>query len=224
MRAGIILLLFVLWILSGDDAPQTSYLQNILSELQEEASFCANRTFGTNLTYPPSDVVTTELTKLFYPENRDSRAHYYSNVTGSFKGDWVFDEEIAGRINQEQPLPPAPKEDPSKNGTLADGAKDGNNTETTEGTGDKPVDGTTLVGGAEGGTNITTGEQRQEEEKAVDTIEDTKPKYLEDVDTFRGPFQFNKSGTFVFNVKETKATEYVNFVKVRLLRPYPDAY
>ncbi|KAF9133910.1 hypothetical protein BGW39_008665 [Mortierella sp. 14UC] len=215
MRAGIILLLFVLWILSGDDAPQTSYLQKVLSELQEEASICANRTFGNNLTYPASEIVTAEVTKLFDPENRDPRAHYYSNVTGSFKGDWIFDEEIAGRINQEQPLPPAPKEDPIKNGTLADGAKDGNNPEKTEGAGDKekPAEGTTLVDGAEGGTNSTTGEQEQEEERPVDTIEDKKPKYLEDVDTFRGPFQFNKSGTFVFNVKETKATEYVNFVK-----------
>ena len=51
MRAGIILLLLILWILSGDDAPQTAYLQKALSDLQEEASFCANRTFGTNLTY-----------------------------------------------------------------------------------------------------------------------------------------------------------------------------
>ncbi|KAF8941391.1 hypothetical protein BGZ47_007392 [Haplosporangium gracile] len=212
MRAGIILLLFVLWILSGDDAPQTTYLQKALSDLQEEASFCANRTFGTNLTYPVSEVVTAELTKLFHPENRDPRAHYYNNVTGSFKGDWAFDEEIAGRINQEQPLPPTPK-----NETLADGIKDGNTTDKVENPDDKDksADNTTLVeGAAEGGANSTTGEQGQEEEeKATDTIEDKKPKYQEDVDTFRGPFQFNKSGSFVFNVKETKATEYVNFVK-----------
>ncbi|KAF9294218.1 hypothetical protein BGZ88_004215 [Linnemannia elongata] len=213
MRAGIILLLLILWILSGDDAPQTAYLQKVLSDLQEEASFCANRTFGTNLTYPVSEVVAAELTKLFYPNDRDPRAHYYSNVTGSFKGDWTFDEEIAGRINKEQPLPSAPK-----NETLHDGSKDDNSADKIENSDDKdkPADGTTLLeSGAEGGNNSTMGElgQEEEEEKVVDTIEDKKPKYQEDVDTFRGPFQFNESGTFVFNVKETKATEYVNFVK-----------
>ncbi|KAG9072643.1 hypothetical protein KI688_000414 [Linnemannia hyalina] len=213
MRAGIILLLLVLWILSGDDAPQTAYLQKALSDLQEEASFCANRTFGTNLTYPVSEVVTAELTKLFYPENRDPRAHYYSNVTGSFRGDWTFDEEIAEMINKEQPLLPAPK-----NETLTDGSKDDNSTDKIENPDDKdkPANGTTLLmSGKEGGINSTIGElwQEKEEEKAVDTIEDKRPKYQEDVDTFRGPFQFNESGTFVFNVKETKATEYVNFVK-----------
>ncbi|KAF9101847.1 hypothetical protein BGX29_005179 [Mortierella sp. GBA35] len=215
MRAGLILLLFILWILSSNDAPQTSYLQKILSDLQDEASFCANRTFEANSTYPVSEVVTAELTRLFHPGNRDPRAHYYSNVTGSFKGDWIFDEEIANRINQEQPLPPAPKEDPTKNGTLADGDNGGNKTDTTETTGDgeKAANGTTLIEGAESSTNSTTGEEEQQDEKAVDTIEDKKPKYQEDVDIFRGPFQFNKSGTFLFNVKETKATEYVNFVK-----------
>jgi hypothetical protein len=105
----------------------------------------------------------------------------------------------------------------STNETLTDGTKDGNTTEKVESPGDKdkPADGTTLVeGGAYGSTNSTTGEQGQdEEEKVADTIEDNKPKYQEDVDTFRGIFQFNKSGTFVFNIKETKATEYVNFVK-----------
>ncbi|KAF9931398.1 hypothetical protein FBU30_010327 [Linnemannia zychae] len=213
MRAGIILLLFILWILSGDDAPQTSYLQKALSNLQEEASFCANRTFGVNMTYPSSEVVTEELSKLFRSEDRDPRAHYYSNVTGSFKGEWTFDEGIAERINKEQPLLPAPKDDSNNNGTVADGAN--NSTETTGNSGgnEKAENATILIDGADNNTNSTTGEKEQEDENDVDTIEDKKPRYLEDVDTFRGSFQFNKSGTFVFNIKESKATEQVNFVR-----------
>ena len=125
-----------------------------------------------------------------------------------------MDEEIAGRINQEQPLPPAPKEDPSKNGTLADGSNDSNTADTSKdkADSDKATNETGLINGVESSANSAAGELDQ---KPIDFIEDKKPKYLEDVDTFQGPFQFNKSGTFVFNVKETKATEYVNFVKVR---------
>lgn len=51
MREGIIFLLIFLWLLSGDDAPRTDYLQKILHQLHEEADMCANKTFGTNMTY-----------------------------------------------------------------------------------------------------------------------------------------------------------------------------
>ena len=51
MREGIIFLLFLLWLLSGDDGPRTESLQKALKELRDEAGVCGNRTFGTNTTY-----------------------------------------------------------------------------------------------------------------------------------------------------------------------------
>ncbi|KAF9363654.1 hypothetical protein BGX34_003626 [Mortierella sp. NVP85] len=204
MREGIIFLLFLLWLLSGDDGPRTESLQKALKELRDEASVCGNRTFGTNTTYPLPEVVSEEISKLFFPEGRDPRAHYYHNVTGTFKGDWVFDKEIASKIDQEFPLPPAPKANDGKNETVTgiNGAL--NNTETP--TADKP---TTLD--PEATANST--KEESEDEKPADTIEDNKPKYQEDVEKFRGPFRFDEPGKFVFNLKETKANEYVNWVK-----------
>jgi hypothetical protein len=149
--------------------------------------------------------VSEEVSKLFFPEGRDPRAHYYHNVTGTFKGDWVFDKEIASKVDQEFPLPPAPKANDGKNETVAgiNGALNGTETPTV----DKP---TALD--PEAPTNST--KEESEDEKPADTIEDNKPKYQEDVEKFRGPFRFNESGKFVFNLKETKANEYVNWVKV----------
>lgn len=51
MREGILFLLIFLWLLSGDDAPRTDYLQKILHQLHDEADMCANKTFRTNMTY-----------------------------------------------------------------------------------------------------------------------------------------------------------------------------
>ncbi|KAG0004682.1 hypothetical protein BGZ79_008430 [Entomortierella chlamydospora] len=184
--------------MSGDEAPKTDHLERTLRDLREESNISGNRTFGTNVTYPMPMAVSAELAKLFQPEGRDPRAHYYQNVTGSFKGDWKYDEEIASRINQELPLPAAPQNDTttegdtgSKNGTTVD--QDGDKKDASDDT-------------------VSDEQDTEEDEAPVDTIEDKKPLYLEDVDKFRGSFQYNKSGSFSFNLRETKATEYVNWV------------
>lgn len=172
--------------------------------------------------------ISEDLKKLFHPEGRDTRAHYYHNVTGSFRGDWVFDEEMASRINKELPrLRPAPKaeDDASKNRTAVgdDGGTNsttttlnpevGTNTTKEEGADEKPKDAMEENKPPEGGTSST--KEEGTDEKPKDTIEENYPTYLEDIEKFRGSFQFNESGTFVFNLKETKATEHVNWVKVR---------
>ncbi|KAF9437992.1 hypothetical protein BGZ76_010279 [Entomortierella beljakovae] len=205
MRAGIIFLLYILWLLSGDEGPNTDYLQKRLLEIREESSAAENRTFGVNNTNPTPVTVLTELTKLFNPEGRDPRSHYYQNVTGSFKGDWVFDEEIASNVNKEIPLPSAPQ-----NETITDGGSGGeNSTETSKDEGKDNDD----KESSDRENNEDKDDDNEEDDKPIDTIEDKKAQYLEDIDKFRGPFQFNRSGSFVFNIKETKATEYVNWVK-----------
>ncbi|KAF9996823.1 hypothetical protein BGZ65_007599, partial [Modicella reniformis] len=206
MRGGVILLLFILWLLSGDDGPRIEILQKALKELQEEVSVGNNRTFGTNISYPLPDAVSVERTKLFNPEGRNPRAHYYHNVSGIFNGDWEFNEEIALKVNEEFPLKSKTDGDPSKNETLTDDNGGANSTQAA------PSNTSTIIGQEGGGvTNNVTKEGV--DEKSADTIEDNMPKYLEDLDKFRGSFQFNESGTFAFNLKETKVNEYVNWVK-----------
>ncbi|KAG0363271.1 hypothetical protein BGZ54_008222, partial [Gamsiella multidivaricata] len=211
MRGGIIALLIFLWLLSGDEGPRLDHLQKALNELQDEANVSGNRTFGVN---PIPQSVSAELTKLFQPEGRDPRAHYYHNVTGSFKGDWSFDEGIAANVDQEFPLPPAPPKDETKNGTaIQDGGESIKEITASEGEGTKQGGGATTALAQEAGetNNTITGDEATE--TPVDTIEDKRAHFLEDVEKFRGPFQFNESGSFTFNIKETKATEYVNWVK-----------
>ncbi|KAG0309914.1 hypothetical protein BGZ98_000002 [Dissophora globulifera] len=215
MRGGFIALLFLLWILSGDEGPRTEHLHRLLRQVQNETSVFENRTFATNTSDPVPEAVSVELTNLFQPNGRDPRAHYYHNVTGSFKGDWSFNEEVASKVNQQFPLPPAPKpvEDETKNGTLSDGDSSGeNNNNKTIPAVDNQNDSSTTTPldsdqetGRTNGTIVDFG--------PVDTIEDKRAVYLEDVDKFRGVFQFNKSGSFSFNLRETKATEHVNWVK-----------
>ncbi|KAF9207067.1 hypothetical protein BGZ49_001285, partial [Haplosporangium sp. Z 27] len=144
--------------------------------------------------------VSEELTKLFYPEGRDPRAHYYHNVTGSFKGDWVYNEDMVLSINQELPLPAAPPQ----NETVSDedsAKRNGTIDDETEKNKDK------------GDDKSSSEQETEEDETPVDAIVDKKAHYLEDIDKFRGSFQFNRSGSFFFNIRETKATEYVNWVK-----------
>ncbi|KAF9183908.1 hypothetical protein BGZ51_003697 [Haplosporangium sp. Z 767] len=211
MRTSLIALFFLLWLLSGDDGPRTDHLQKTLQTLQEEAAFCGNRTFGTNLTYSLPKSVSIELTKLYQTGSRDPRAHYYHNVTGSFKGEWTFDEDIATKVNEELPLPPRPtgQSNSTKNETHTDtltAGSDSGQSGTREQNSESGNGSTT-----NGGTNSTT--EEVQEEQPLDTIEDKKAVYLEDVAELRGSFQFNKSGSFTFNLKESKATEYVNWVK-----------
>ncbi|KAG0265163.1 hypothetical protein BG011_005375 [Mortierella polycephala] len=214
MRTGLIALIFLLWLLSGDDGPRTDHLQKTLQTLQEEAAFCGNKTFGSNLTYPLPESVSIELTKLFQSESRDPRAHYYHNVTGSFKGEWTFDEDIAAKVNEELPLPPKPVGQPNsaKNGTHTDTLTAGSDSGQSDRKGQNLESGN---GSTANASTNGTAEEGQEEEP-LDTIEDKKAVYLEDVANLRGSFQFNKSGSFTFNLKESKATEYVNWVKVSM--------
>ncbi|KAG0202643.1 hypothetical protein BGX28_004903 [Mortierella sp. GBA30] len=212
MRGGFIALLFLLWLLSGDDSPQTGHLQEALLNLREEVNVFENKTFGENMTYPVPEAVSSELTKLFQAESKDLRAHYYHNVTGSFKGAWKIEEDIASSINQEFPLPNAPAEgqEPKNNDTLIEERqRNATQAEAETEPGTKPTPGDDSKG-----IDLTDALAEDEEAKTpVDTIEDNKPTYVEDVEKLRGSFQFNKSGSFVFNVRETKATEYINWVK-----------
>ncbi|KAG0229327.1 hypothetical protein BGX31_006258, partial [Mortierella sp. GBA43] len=182
--------------------PSIRLLSKALKDLREEVEVLNNRTFGNNLTYPVSKEVSLELAKLFQPESKDSRAHYYHNVTGSFKGTWNFDEEIASRVNNETELIllPTPTTDEKAPKTTTSDSTDANGTSTASP--DKPVTSDAVPDSA-----------KEADDKPADTIEDNKPKYKEDVDKFRGSFRFNESGTFVFNLKETKASENVNWVK-----------
>ncbi|KAG0346466.1 hypothetical protein BG004_001673 [Podila humilis] len=230
MREGIILLLILLWLLSGDDVPRRDYLQKALQRLHNEADMCANKTFRTNMTYPIPEAVSIELTSLFDYENKRPRMHYYHNVTGSFKGTWSYDNDITTKIDNELPLPNAPPE--SKNATETNsGIKPSSTLNTTESeteTRDKqPTNGgdgeeqimnnnnnnsTQLsLDSSNNSTDIGAG-LLAEDEIPADTIVDKKPMYLEDVIKNRGRFDFNKSGSFVFNVRESKATELVNIV------------
>ncbi|KAG0330439.1 hypothetical protein BG000_011704 [Podila horticola] len=213
MREGIIFLLIFLWLLSGDDAPRTDYLQKILHQLHEEADMCANKTFRTNMTYPIPEAVSTELIALFDLENKHPRMHYYHNVTGSFKGTWNYDEDITAKIDSELPLPPAPSE--VTNRTNTDGGAKPNGTGSEEGSKGQQGDqgNNSTVANPETPNNSTGIEQGTiEEEPPLDTIIDKKPKYLEDVTKNRGLFDFNKSGSFMFNIRESKATEQINLV------------
>ncbi|KAG0095149.1 hypothetical protein BGZ93_006282, partial [Podila epicladia] len=197
----------------GDDVPRTDYLQKILHQLHDEADMCANKTFRTNMTYPIPEAVSTELTSLFDPENKLPRMHYYHNVTGSFKGTWRYDEEITARIDAELPLPPAPPE--VKNGTDTDnGVKPGGIGSDEGEKGHQGDQGNNSTIANPGDSNNSTGIElgTLKEEPPLDTIIDKKPKYLEDVAKNRGLFDFNKSGSFMFNIRESKATEQVNLV------------
>lgn len=51
MRAGVIALLFFLWLISGEDRQQTDELQRYLLELKQEANVTESRTFGMNKTH-----------------------------------------------------------------------------------------------------------------------------------------------------------------------------
>ncbi|KAF9941149.1 hypothetical protein BGZ67_005804 [Mortierella alpina] len=198
MRAGVIALLFFLWLISGEDRQQTDELQKYLLELKQEANITENRTFGMNKTHPLPTAVSTELGKLFHPEGKDPRAHFYHNVTGSFKGEWRTDEGITSSVNLELPLPPAPpKEKMSKdNGTLTE---DGKSNATSVAT---PTP-----------TGTSTAEDPTPTQEPKDWIIDHNPTYVEEVEEQRGSFQFNKSGSFAFSLEETEATEQVNWVK-----------
>ncbi|KAF9574558.1 hypothetical protein EC968_006171 [Mortierella alpina] len=198
MRAGVIALLFFLWLISGEDRQQTDELQKYLLELKQEANVTESRTFGMNKTHALPTVVSKELVKLFHPEGKDPRAHFYHNVTGSFKGEWKIDEGIASSVNLELPLPPAPpKEKTSKdNETLIDdGKSNATITATPTPTGSSDMEDTTLT------------------EEPKDWITDHNPTYMEEVEEQRGSFQFNKSGSFAFSIEETEATEQLNWVK-----------
>ncbi|KFH64130.1 hypothetical protein MVEG_09955 [Podila verticillata NRRL 6337] len=213
MREGILFLLIFLWLLSGDDAPRTDYLQKILHQLHDEADMCANKTFRTNMTYPIPEAVSAELTSLFDLENKRPRMHYYHNVTGSFKGTWSYDKDITAMIDTELPLPPAPPE--AKNGTDTDGGAKLDGVGSGEGGKEQQEDRGNNSTIASPGSNNTTDPEPGTivaEEPPLDTIIDKKPKYLEDVTKNRGLFDFNKSGSFMFNIRESKATEQVNLV------------
>lgn len=137
--------------------------------------------------------------------------HYYHNATGSFKGTWRYDEDITARIDNELPLPPAPPE--VKNGTdTAGGAKPDGAESDEGGKGQQGDQGNNSTIANPGDSNNSTGVELGE--PPLDTIIDKKPKYLEDVARNRGLFDFNKSGSFMFNIRESKATEQVNLVSV----------
>lgn len=141
--------------------------------------------------------------------------HYYHNVTGSFKGTWSYDKDITAKIDTEQPLPPALPE--AKNGTDTDsGAKPDGAGSDERGKEQQEVHGSNSTVTSPGLNNETGPEFGTilEEEPPLDTIIDKKPKYLEDVAKNRGLFDFNKSGSFMFNIRESKATEQVNLVSV----------
>ncbi|GJJ70926.1 transmembrane E3 ubiquitin-protein ligase [Entomortierella parvispora] len=186
----------ILWFINlSREAPQ-DHVRQILGELRNESLVFGNRTFGHNVSYPIPQVVTTELDRLFVPHP----GHYYHNITGSFKGKWDFDDSLAKSIDQQ--IPPLPRwpvdgEDPKKNGTETESGNSGDESSVDK----KPrlEDRFRDLKDKEGGQN--------------DTIEATKPQYQEDFDIFKGPFQFNRSGTFSFSVRETKATEQVNWVR-----------
>jgi len=142
--------------------------------------------------------VTTELDRLFAPHP----GHYYHNVTGSFKGHWNFDDSLVKSIDHEFPLPRIRvHNDTEHNITYQRGGT------------------TTLDSSAIGNPDPKERlrDYKEQEGRHNDTILDTRPIYMEDLDAFKGPFQFNRSGTFSFSVKETKATEQVNWVKVLLV-------
>ncbi|KAF9584235.1 hypothetical protein BGW38_007139 [Lunasporangiospora selenospora] len=209
---GILYLLFFLWLLSGDDGPRLDQLQKALSELHEEADAFANKTYATNMTYPLPETLLTELNKLFHSEDRDMRAHYYHNVTGSFKGSWSLDDAMNEKINQEMPmLPPIP---PPKNETETEKPPQPTESSADLSNSNSTTPANTSTESTEENTNAKeSSESGTDTEKTVDQIEDKKPKYKEDVEKFRGPFSFNKSGSFVFNINEFKATDQVNWVK-----------
>ncbi|KAF9301773.1 hypothetical protein BGZ74_006292 [Mortierella antarctica] len=161
------------------------------------------------MTYPIPEAVSTELVSLFDLDNKRPRMHYYHNATGSFKGTWRYDEDITARIDNELPLPPAPPE--VKNGTdTAGGAKPDGAESDEEGKGQQGDQGNNSTIANPGDSNNSTGVELGE--PPLDTIIDKKPKYLEDVARNRGVFDFNKSGSFMFNIRESKATEQVNLV------------
>ncbi|KAF9959133.1 hypothetical protein BGZ72_010262 [Mortierella alpina] len=201
MRAGVIALLFFLWLISGEDRQQTDELQKYLLELKQEANVTESKAFGMNKTHILPTVVSTEIGKLFQPEGKDPRAHFYHNVTGSFKGEWKADEGMTSKINTELPLPPAPpKEEISNdNGTLIEEGKSSNIS--------------TAMPTPTGSSNADDSTQAEEDKSPKDWIADHIPAYTEDVEEQRGSFQFNKSGSFAFSIEETEASEHVNWVK-----------
>lgn len=141
--------------------------------------------------------------------------HYYHNVTGSFKGTWNYDEDITAKIDSELPLPPAPLE--ATNGTNTNSGAKPDGTGSEEGSKGQQGDqgNNSTVANPETPNNSTGIELGTiEEEPPLDTIIDKKPKYLEDVTKNRGLFDFNKSGSFMFNIRESKATEQINLVSV----------
>lgn len=152
-------------------------------------------------------MVTTELDRLFNPHP----GHYYHNITGSFKGQWTFEESLSKSIDLEYPLPPRPIEN-------EDSKKEGETSPEESKSEDETTNSTITNSNSEANLDervaVVYGDQ--EIEAPVDPIEDKQPHYLEDLETFRGPFQYNRSGTFSFSVKETKATEQVNWVKVKI--------
>ncbi|KAF9413261.1 hypothetical protein BGZ94_000783 [Podila epigama] len=207
MREGIILLLIFLWLLSSDDVPQTEYLQKALHQLHEEADLCANKTFRNNMTYPISETVSTELEALFDRENSQPRVHYYHNVTGSFKGTWQLLKDVSTKIDLEYPLRHAPPKNDTETSTTGDSVS----------TSQAPDNGSVTPASensneSENNNNSTITSQNEEIDPLyVDTILDKRPQYREDVIHNRGTFDFNKSGSFMFNIRETKATEYGNW-------------
>ncbi|KAG0049353.1 hypothetical protein BGZ83_005865 [Gryganskiella cystojenkinii] len=200
--------IIILWFINLSWEAPTEDLHKALWGVKNETSVFENRTFGANISYPLPQIVTTELDRLF-----DSPVgHYYHNVTGSFKGKWSFEDNLAKTIDQEFPLPPKPIED-------KDSKKNG--TDTESGGAKTPIDDQEKDKDKEAAPveedkkpEPETHEQDEvTDEPLIDTIEDKRPQYLEDVEEFRGPFQYNRTGLFSFNVKETKATEQVNWVK-----------
>ncbi|KAI8983562.1 hypothetical protein BDB01DRAFT_791258 [Pilobolus umbonatus] len=93
-RSSFYMLLFLLSLLffnfSDDNSLRTGKLtkEELLEELQNEKLALNNLTFGVNITNPVPSTVKSSIKEL-WNIHQSPASHYYHNVTGIFRGEWI---------------------------------------------------------------------------------------------------------------------------------------